>query len=467
MNSQTRRKITLLVLFLLIPLMITVAYGGNDGGSALDFDGTDDYVSIPDNSAYDFGTGPLTIETWTFRDSGVQQIFFDWSTNDDVDNVLALFRPGSGELRLTVKVDNVNSSPISGGPGVTTNEWHHVALTRDGAGNWNAYLNGEAYDSGNDGGKNLDNIDTGSPIWLGADDNGGLPVRALDGRMEEVRIWSTERTQTQIQDNMFKELTGSETGLVGYWQLNDGVGQTVTDSSSTGNDGTMGSTGLADANDPAWITSLAPIGDSTASSQTDLAALWSSVDPAESGGLTFSDNGTTPFLNDVSDDIVFGHNNQVTNTSADVPVTGDWAAAPDPARWVRIWYCDLNDANSNGGSVDLIFDYDDAGMGADTPALPASNYRLLERAGTSGIFTDIATATAVNAVDKTVTFTGVSTSSVCSYITLGTLDNSTSPTAITLQSGTAQSNNMTLITWLIGLSIVFAISTIALVRRKH
>jgi hypothetical protein len=42
--------------------------------------------------------------------------------------------------------------------------------------------------------------------------------------------------------------------LAGYWPLNEGRGQTVYDWSGNGNNGSLGSTNSADANDPSWIT---------------------------------------------------------------------------------------------------------------------------------------------------------------------------------------------------------------------
>src|SRR5690242_13616154 len=41
--------------------------------------------------------------------------------------------------------------------------------------------------------------------------------------------------------------------LVGWWPLNEGSGQTVRDWSGRGNNGYLGSTTSADANDPSWI----------------------------------------------------------------------------------------------------------------------------------------------------------------------------------------------------------------------
>jgi hypothetical protein len=133
-------------------------------------------------------------------------------------------------------------------------------------------------------------------------------------------------------------------------------------------------------------------------------------------------------------------------------------------RWSRTWYCDLNDPSSNGGTVDLTFDFVAAGMGAgDAPVTPASNYRLLERVGTSGQFTDLGGATSVNTGSRTVTFSGMSVGTLCSYITLGTLDDTNSPTAVTLQStsGTTTAPVAALL-----LVLVAALMSWRLVRRR-
>lgn len=59
------------------------------------------------------------------------------------------------------------------------------------------------------------------------------------GIIDDVRIWNTARTQTEIQANMYKELIGNESGLVGYWKFNEGTGTIALDSTPNGNDGTI------------------------------------------------------------------------------------------------------------------------------------------------------------------------------------------------------------------------------------
>lgn len=50
------------------------------------------------------------------------------------------------------------------------------------------------------------------------------------GQLDEVRIWNTALSETQIQTNMSRSLTGTEPGLVTYFRCDEGRGSTLTDS---------------------------------------------------------------------------------------------------------------------------------------------------------------------------------------------------------------------------------------------
>ncbi|WP_366988781.1 glycosyltransferase [Bacillus thuringiensis] len=59
---------------------------------------------------------------------------------------------------------------------------------------------------------------------------GGMkPYGFYIGGLKEVRIWNTIRTQNEIETNMNHELTGDETGLFGYWKLNENSGKRAYD----------------------------------------------------------------------------------------------------------------------------------------------------------------------------------------------------------------------------------------------
>ncbi len=114
---------------------------------------------------------------------------------------------------------------------IKLNEWQHVAMTFDGATKTcKIYLNGVAQTLQKYG------SDIQAKLW----DNAEQPLiignrydylRTFDGDIDEVRYWNVVRTEQQIKDNMNKPLTGSETGLVAYYPLNEGSGTTAQEKS--------------------------------------------------------------------------------------------------------------------------------------------------------------------------------------------------------------------------------------------
>jgi hypothetical protein len=170
------------------------------------------------------------------------------------------------------------------------------------------------------------------------------------------------------------------------------------------------------------------------------------------GGLQVGNNS---FLVDNDDFLIFGHNGTANaNSAADLP-------GGVVQRWTRAWYVDVTDNPITvGGTVDITFDFSEAGM-SGTPAGPASNYRLLTRAGLAGAFADVGSATSI--ADDQVTFTGVDVAAVTDvYMTLGTTDAGTSPTAVTLQqSGVTGST----IGWLLLAVALLALATSAVAGR--
>lgn len=104
---------------------------------------------------------------------------------------------------------------------IPSNEWSHVAVTYNGA-TVRFYINGEvAGASSHSGGLPSDT----SPLGIGGEGSAsGFPsgLFPFDGRMSEVRLWSYARTQAQIRNTMYRQLTEPEAGLIGVWALEGG-----------------------------------------------------------------------------------------------------------------------------------------------------------------------------------------------------------------------------------------------------
>jgi hypothetical protein len=86
----------------------------------------------------------------------------------------------------------------------------------------------------------------------------GFPGRVFNGKIDEVRVWNVARAQTQIQSTMNTILTeeyysSPYSGLVGYWRLDEGTGQSAQDLSFYSNNATLGTSANPDVSDPSWV----------------------------------------------------------------------------------------------------------------------------------------------------------------------------------------------------------------------
>lgn len=110
---------------------------------------------------------------------------------------------------------------------IKLNEWQHVAMTYDATlKTCRVYINGVAQTLQKFGsdiqGALWENSE--QPLLIG---NRYDYLRTFDGDIDEVRLWNVVRTEQEIKDNMNKPLTGAESGLVAYYPLNEGSGNTA------------------------------------------------------------------------------------------------------------------------------------------------------------------------------------------------------------------------------------------------
>jgi hypothetical protein len=390
--ARNWRTLARLVIFSLLLIAIlgfgaaVMIHASTGSGNALQLDGVDDYVRIPNNST--LNPASVTVEVWakvkvftsTKSPGGFNQyIVFKRNTRstgqfegytvfmgESIKRFAGCVSSAAGTMRCVNSLSDLHLG-----------EWYHLALVADSA-QISFYENGELQAT-NTTGFPLD-LDT-LPLYFGR--TGESWDGYFNGQIDEVRIWNATLDQTTIRQWMHREVDGAHPNygnLVGYWKLNDGSGQTVYDATTNHNDGTLGASSGSGSDDPTWVTSTAPINNLT-THRSDITAMWANrISTASDGFTTGLDIANVSFLNTTGDDIVFGHNNAAFATvTTSLPIGVD-------KRWARVWELAVTDLITSGGDVDLTFDISDAGGQGNFST--AGAYFLLKRdTGSSADFT--------------------------------------------------------------------------------
>ncbi|PQJ80732.1 FG-GAP-like repeat-containing protein [Polaribacter porphyrae] len=184
---------------------------------ALHFDKSNDYITIPDNAAFDFSNG-FSIEAWVrvTSFSGNPVIFSQYASNQ---KAFATIVKTDGSIENTISTDGSSDTYYTTANKITPHIWQHVAFTYDGT-TMKFYINGtEAGIDGSVTGSTGTVFNSTAPIELGAR-NGSL---FYGGDMDEVRIWTKTLTNTEINNQKDSRIDPSTANLVAYYNFNNGV----------------------------------------------------------------------------------------------------------------------------------------------------------------------------------------------------------------------------------------------------
>lgn len=214
-------------------------------GSAVDFDGTDDYIQKTDTAIQDFGdTDNFTLSGWFNRDT---------ATTDDV--ILAkrssLLAASAGYMvylddatdQLIFEVsDGTDEYSLTSVTTFTATGWNHfvVVWDQDSAANSEIYINGianSATDSGTIG--NIGDLSNAVSFGIGVN---SLAGDDYDGKIDEIRVYDRTLSTDEIgQLYRLSAPTSVESGIRGYWSFNgsDTEGTTAYDRSGARNTGTL------------------------------------------------------------------------------------------------------------------------------------------------------------------------------------------------------------------------------------
>lgn len=235
----------LLFIFL---LWLSVWSGLRAQSNALRFDGTNDYVDLPDMpTTYDFSKG-FSFTAWVKWDAfnGNGRLFELTNGSGTTDNSIILRIENAGLLILQCANGTTNHEIRCDNVVVTTGKWYHVAATISSSGESNIYVNGAVVKSGT----------TSAPVnvkrvnnWLGK--SAWYNDYYFCGTMDEVSFWHKTLSQSEINSAMESGLTGSESNLTAYYKFDQGSAggansavTALTDKSANGFTGTLTNFGL-------------------------------------------------------------------------------------------------------------------------------------------------------------------------------------------------------------------------------
>jgi len=211
---------------------------------SMTFDGVDDHIL---NNSINPGSSSFTFQGNIYFDQDIFQTGYEMILQKGLNN--------SSESGFALRYDSdVNSDPVFrasifysnsevinliSNDSIETNQWYNITMTIDRENNlFSLYLDAELVDQQEIGSNpNFQDLSNNFPLDIGRHYWMSDSSHYYNGRMNDFGFWNVALTHEQIQSYMSCPPTGQEDGLVGYWNFNEGSGDTVYDISGNGNHG--------------------------------------------------------------------------------------------------------------------------------------------------------------------------------------------------------------------------------------
>ena len=236
-------------------------------GQALEFDGSDDYVTIADTDTLTFGNDtvdePFSFSLWVKLNAfdALGGLIGKWNAQAGTNEWVAFTsNTVNGDVRFILR-DASTGGDIEAltGAVLSLNTWAHVVGTYDGSESQSGlviYVNGTTVASTNSvSGSYTAMENTSNNVDIGRFIDGGGVVDDINGTLDEVRVYSRALTASEVEvlynqtkparNVVNKTVTrgGLGSGLVGHWTFDgpdvDWATGAVTDRSGTGNNGSI------------------------------------------------------------------------------------------------------------------------------------------------------------------------------------------------------------------------------------
>jgi|GEM_PF-2174649 len=203
----------------LVPLSWEANIMYNPPHRALFFNGVNSYVQF---GSWNPGT-QWTLEAWVQCDSiwsGRKTIYGgvgncqNWALTIENGVFGLIIKPRSGAC----------SEVLSSGVSPQTGTWYHLAGSCDGD-SARIYVNGALKNTA----AVYSNYTGYGWNYIGKEYNSSTSY--FNGTVDELRVWNHAREASQLEENMHRSLNGAESGLIGYWDMNEVSGYYIIDKS--------------------------------------------------------------------------------------------------------------------------------------------------------------------------------------------------------------------------------------------
>ncbi|MCS4541597.1 MAG: LamG domain-containing protein, partial [Euryarchaeota archaeon] len=172
-------------------------------GSALSFDGVDDYVKILDSDSLDFnGTESFTITAWIKTSAQKMQFIINKASGSGSTykayHIFQTANSSNNKIRFMYHTNSSATTDCASTAPINDGNWHFIAAVRDvpkdkGFLYIDGDLNSSAIDNSVGNGENSGNITIGNSYPVGA--------RAFKGVIDEMRIYNKALNASEIQSN--------------------------------------------------------------------------------------------------------------------------------------------------------------------------------------------------------------------------------------------------------------------------
>ena len=197
---------------------VEIALAGIANNFSMNFDGTNDYIYHSPNSIFNFGTGDFTISLWfNITDFSNYPYLFDFRfVGNAPEHALSVYFYNTGKLEVYASGAAVINASDS--TAISTGVWKNLILKRE-SGTLSSHFDGGSADVT---GSCTTNFNSTPPLYIGR--RSPTNSQYLEGSIDEVAIWDTALTSTQIQSiydakgtNLTKDLTTVSGSNLKYW----------------------------------------------------------------------------------------------------------------------------------------------------------------------------------------------------------------------------------------------------------